>query len=844
MSTNTANTAFLKAALERKLLTQDQAGAVLAGVEQRRTLGIVKTAAEVAIESNVLSIEQVTQLQQQSRAQLPPERLAGFRVEHEIGRGAAGTVYRAKQVSLDKTVAIKVLHQSLSGNPKFVEQFMREAKTVGRLNHVHIVHAIDAGESNGFHYLAMELVEGETLKARIARSGTLSEAETLTMARAIAEGLECAHGQNLLHRDLKPDNILLGTNGQIKIADLGLAMPMEDAELMSEEHRRMGTPFYLSPEQAQGRALDERSEMYSVGATLYCCLTGKPPFTGNSVKEILQHHVQTPPTALAKAGARVSQPVADLVMRLLAKNPEDRPASASELIAELDAIENPRAGKRKPSVHAATGAAARAKPAIGAAKRPELPAQPTARAGAPRSSGGRGAPRAGRRTDDDENLAESLPATRPPPKKNVFTLSGTAVGVLLSIVFLMIAVNKQSKKGPPPSDSRAREEAAIAKEVLDKRIELLNSEGAVEKKYIEKLLADLERMKGIDDEMRLDQIWDLVALNAHKNGSQLLVDRIDSLRGSKLQSQLAGIKEHLAEPDRLVAEGKLMRAVEALDTLLQKLKVEQSVKDQLRERRQKIMGDLTSKVNADFARVKELRAKKEYPDAIEILKKIPLYADEQSEIEAERFLTELVQLNEVHIKAEAERRSTEDTRKYKEFVAELKVLTLERKFKDCISRALALDLTTKELTDMREIDLQAIQMLNDFDSDALRFLEQKAGTKDEFSIYLKDEKRPVVGTVAKIDRSSGLQRLWITVTSGGGKADVPVDLEKITDETLFLFVEKLHGPRSGKFLLPLGMLFTYRGLYDVAKAHFDKAATNGVDTEVWRKRMEWIRTNG
>ncbi|MCI0650504.1 MAG: serine/threonine protein kinase, partial [Planctomycetes bacterium] len=347
---------FLKIAVKSGFISPVQAEQVLAGIEQRRELGVQRTPAEIALEKGFLRPEQVETIESALRATLAPEKIAGFQVLERIGRGAVGTVYRAKQLSLDKVVALKVLHSSLTSHPRFVRQFIDEARAAARLNHPHVVQAIDAGEEAGYNYFAMEYVEGSSLRGRLQEKSALPETELLALGHAVAQGLDHAHQNGILHRDLKPDNILLGKDGQIKIADFGLAIPFDEAELLAEEHKRMGSPFYMSPEQAEGKNVEARSDLYSLGATLYHCALGKPPFTGNTLKEILTKQVHQDPVPLREAGAKVSAECEELIMKLLAKDPEARFADAATVVEAFHAL---RYAQQPAAMRATAGAVSR-----------------------------------------------------------------------------------------------------------------------------------------------------------------------------------------------------------------------------------------------------------------------------------------------------------------------------------------------------------------------------------------------------------------------------------------------------------------------------------------------------
>jgi len=215
---------------------------------------------------------------------LPVERVLEdrYRLERVLGRGGMGIVYKARQKTLDRLVAIKVLAGERRNDPQFEARFSREARTLAKLSHPNIVAAIDVGESEGFYYFAMEFVDGESLKDVLIRDGKLPEKRALEITRAMASALEHAHEQNIVHRDIKPGNIMIeGSSGDPVILDFGLARADEgEFQTLTRTGDVFGTPAYMSPEQVLGEArrIDRRSDIYSLGATLYECLTARRPF--------------------------------------------------------------------------------------------------------------------------------------------------------------------------------------------------------------------------------------------------------------------------------------------------------------------------------------------------------------------------------------------------------------------------------------------------------------------------------------------------------------------------------------------------------------------------------------
>jgi serine/threonine-protein kinase len=267
--------------------------------------------------------------------------LAGrYYIDREIGRGGMGVVYLAREVHLDRMVAIKLFPPDLAARPALREGFVREARLAAKLMHPHIVpiHAVD--ERDGFVFFVMPLVEGVTLAERVRTRGPLSASEGARVIREVAWALDHAHGHGVVHRDVKPDNILLeAATGRALVADFGIAGATGEATA----HGVAGTPEFMSPEQALGREIDARSDLYSLGVTAYYALSGRLPFEGKSATEMLARHVGEAPAPLASLGLAIPRKLALLVDRCLAKDPADRPASAQALAEQLGvAIEQRR----------------------------------------------------------------------------------------------------------------------------------------------------------------------------------------------------------------------------------------------------------------------------------------------------------------------------------------------------------------------------------------------------------------------------------------------------------------------------------------------------------------------
>ncbi len=262
-------------------------------------------------------------------------RLAHYEVLEVLERGSFRTVVKAFDEKLRRLVAIKVMSPRLAETSDHRKRFVREARSAAAVRHENVI-AIYAVEENPVPYLVMEFIAGQTLRQKLEASGPLAVAEVLRIGLQITRGLAAAHAMGLIHRDIKPSNILL-ENGveRVKLADFGLARATDDGSI-SPEGIVAGTPMYMAPEQATGEPIDQRADLFSLGSVLYVMCTGQPPFQAQNAVAVLESVVQDTPTPIAKLAPEVPKWLCDLIARLHAKNPADRPASVQDVAAVLE----------------------------------------------------------------------------------------------------------------------------------------------------------------------------------------------------------------------------------------------------------------------------------------------------------------------------------------------------------------------------------------------------------------------------------------------------------------------------------------------------------------------------
>jgi len=267
-----------------------------------------------------------------------PEFLGPYRILDQLGRGGMGAVYRAVHNTLERPAAIKLLPAEMAASPEHVMRFLREARAVSALRHPNVVMVYDAGEAEGRYYIAMELIEGESLAAHLEDRDAMEEEEALELLSQCLKGLSAAHAEGLVHRDIKPENLLLDKKRSIHIADFGLVMETASTTCLTVSGAMMGTPQYISPEQADGSKADQRSDLYSLGVTFYRAMTGQLPFQAPTAMSLLFKHKYERPVPPNEVRPELSDSTNRLILWLMGKRRKDRPPSAERVLEMIEAI--------------------------------------------------------------------------------------------------------------------------------------------------------------------------------------------------------------------------------------------------------------------------------------------------------------------------------------------------------------------------------------------------------------------------------------------------------------------------------------------------------------------------
>jgi serine/threonine protein kinase len=337
-------TALGKVIIEQGLATQ---------VELRTCLDVVQTQndsdmtlSRVLVKKGVVTASQIGRIKKTIEATKGQE-IPGYQLLAKAGSGAMAMVFKARQISLDRIVAIKVLPRKLSENVEYVTMFYKEGKAAAKLNHPNIVQAFDVGEAGGFHYFVMEFIEGHDLWDELQTNGPhakdFTERDALDVIIQIARALEHAHSHGLIHRDVKPKNIMLTMDGNTpiaKLADMGLARSTEDVDsAKAEAGRAYGTPYYISPEQIRGEVdIDFRADIYALGATFYHVVTGQVPFDAETPVAVMRKHLTEPLIPPDHINTALSAGVGEVIEVMMAKDRNNRYSSTSDLLLDLEAI--------------------------------------------------------------------------------------------------------------------------------------------------------------------------------------------------------------------------------------------------------------------------------------------------------------------------------------------------------------------------------------------------------------------------------------------------------------------------------------------------------------------------
>ena len=340
---NSMDTELGKVVVDQHLATEEEVDKCLEALQARQQAKAENdsglTLADVLVSEGVVTASQIGRVKKTIQASRSSQ-IPGYQILAKLGSGAMATVFKARQLSLDRIVAIKVLPRKLSENAEYVDRFYKEGKAAAKLNHPNIVQAIDVGEAGGYHYFVMEYVEGRTLGDDLEAGKVYQEAEALELIVQIGRALDHAHQHGFVHRDVKPKNIMVTPAGIAKLADMGLARAMSDVDAaQAEAGKAYGTPYYISPEQIRGEVnIDFRADIYALGATLYHLVTGRVPFEGPTPAAVMHKHLKQPLTPPDHVNPSLSAGLGEVVEVMMAKDRRRRYLSTRDMLMDLEAV--------------------------------------------------------------------------------------------------------------------------------------------------------------------------------------------------------------------------------------------------------------------------------------------------------------------------------------------------------------------------------------------------------------------------------------------------------------------------------------------------------------------------
>ena len=334
-----ADEIFLEIALGKRLLSVDQVRELRETGSKLRDMGLSRTAAQLAREKDFLTVDQITTVRREMIRQGVLPKLGGYELISKLGEGGMGTVYKARQLSLNRVVALKVLPPEMTRNPTYVARFRREGRVAAKISHPNAVQVFDVGEDTGRHYIVMEFIDGSDVSVEIAQ-GPIEEKRALGVIRGVAQALAVAHDQGIVHRDIKPGNIMLAAAGTPKLADLGIAKQIgTEGGTLTQAGAAVGTPQYMAPEQCRGQKdIDRRADVYSLGATLFHMVCGRVPFNAETPLAVMRKQADESLPDPRRLNPKLSEDTSKLIRWMMEKDRGARPQTCEEVAAAIDAL--------------------------------------------------------------------------------------------------------------------------------------------------------------------------------------------------------------------------------------------------------------------------------------------------------------------------------------------------------------------------------------------------------------------------------------------------------------------------------------------------------------------------
>ncbi len=783
----TADHIFLKLAVQRGYLGQEDAEDLLAELERLEAERTPSKARLLCLELGFIDESVARQLKQEVRGALEKKerevevdsraerRIAGFELLERLGSGAMGVVFKARHLGLNKVVGLKLLNPDFAEDERYVARFLQEARVAAALDHPNIVQAFDVGQAGDVHYIAMEFVDGKTVKELIERRGHLDEQAAVEIVLQVLDALKHAHSRSLIHRDIKPANIMITRDGHAKVLDLGLARRTDIESGLTGEGRAIGTPYFMAPEQALDKGADYRADIYSLGATLFNMVTGDKPYVAGTPVAVMNMHLKAPVPDAHQVNPKVSEGLARIIKKMLAKRPADRYQDHDALIKDLEAV------------------LSGLMPELDGGRPPE---------GVDYISRPQGGPLAGR----SRPQRASAQASKPP-----FVLIGAAAGacLLLGIAFLAHA---RPDAEPTPTvvgpvveqpDRPERSERELAAEAL---LAELRSRPAPPS------TGDTQASRAQADQLIsvADRFPETDAGRRAREEAQRLLSQLDD--GER---QLLDARKR--ELDALVSQGKLAEALRGWDEVVRAIH-DTRLKSEADAHRNQVREQLGAQVKRLIEEADRLASAGREREAAASLRRAMGLIPESRRGEVQTKVDELegraaareARERERLARMETEHRA-EDERKLELLVGQVLELVKDGKVREALKAADAVagEVTVAALRERAAVHRDALTAIVGLEALGAQAFARLAVGQDV--ALERRQGRPIEGKVARVQDG----KLAVALSS---RAEVLVDPSDLSDEELLRLIRRAFGANHPPYLHGLAALKLYRADADAAAA--------------------------
>ena len=698
---------------------------------------------------------------EESRSQ---RQVAGFELIQRISSGAMGTVFKARHLKLNKVVALKLLNPDFANDGSYVARFLQEAQAAASMNHKNVVQAYDVGQAGDVHFIAMEFVEGKTIKELIKRRGALEESAAIEIVLQVLDGLRHAWEHNLVHRDVKPANIMITKEGQAKLLDLGLVRRTDAANELTGEGKAIGTPYFMAPEQALDKGADYRADIYALGATLFNMVTGEKPYVAGTPVAVMQLHIKAEVPDATERNPRVSGGLSQVIKKMLAKRPDSRYQDPQSLVSDLTQV----LSGFMPDLHGG-----------------ETPIGLDSIR--PRRGGDE---IAGLREDDEPRRRRGGGGAAAGPPVHLLAAAGAAVLLLVgAIVFFM-----GGQEAPPPPPPSAPE---VAKE--DPR--------EAEERAAQKLLDQIPRGD------RWERVEDLEALAQRYPRTE--AGRLAQKDATELRTQLtnreqATFDRRSRELTELAKQGKLVQAAEGYVALASELRAT-TVKDQAVVRARDLNGELERLRKQMDDRVRKAEQEGDQLAAAELIReKAALLPQQERDAELERaakLVATVKQREEEQRQAAAKDQQIQEQRDeaaVTQLPATIVALIKEGELPTALELAkeTAQEVKTPKYSTRAQVHVTALEAIVKLDELALAAFKERQG--ESVSLDRKKGGKVPPGTLAGVEGDKVLVKL-------NNRAEMAIPLEDLTDDTRWRKIRQVRGARDPDYLRGVTSLLLYRG---------------------------------